>query len=92
MRDNVAQSREPAPIDLGMFAPQPTPQTLRRLGQCLQVAKHGVLRLYVSEKRFFPLSREGRDPGYALLDVNQIEAIIFHNGVASLRIRSRAYQ
>jgi hypothetical protein len=74
------------------MAPRFGRNPLGRLTDYFDVADHGILQFLRRHKRLSAGSDEANDAMAPLQHVVKIQAVILHRGVASRRIRSRAYQ
>lgn len=89
MHEHVAEPGNGGPFDFGMTRLQRRGEALGGLGHGVEIAEHGVLRLSVGGECLVACRRVLFNASDALLDVIEIDAVVFHNGWASLSTCSR---
>lgn len=83
MYQNVSESRNRPPVDLGMKGLQMIADALRGFGESLEIAQNGVLdkfRLAEGRLAIFAVTTYASD---AIEDMMDVEAVVLHKGIAS---------
>ena len=89
MDQNVSESRNRLPVNLGMTCFQMLADPLSGLGQGLEITQYGVLNQLRLAKNILSVLAIPLNAVDAVDDVTDVEAILFHNGIASWSTRSR---
>ena len=79
----VSQSSEHPPGNLGIFVHQRFGDSFRGLANDLQIPNHRVLQREIAKKDVAPSGTDALNPLDTLHNVQEIEAIVLHSGLAS---------
>jgi len=83
MDQNVPESRNGPPVNLGMLGSQMVADPLCGFSKGLEIAQHSVLNQFRPAKGVFTTLAILVYAPDAIKDVMDIEAVVLHNGIAS---------